>query len=80
MSIEKQKLYNEIDTLPEELACQVIDFIEYLKLAYIDKEAPDSVIIKSKEDLKAKLEKGMEDIKNNRVYSLDEVFAEIDNI
>lgn len=80
MSIEKQKLYNEIDTLPEELARQVIDFIEYLKLAYIDKEAPDSVIIKSKEDLKAKLEKGMEDIKNNRVYSLDEVFAEIDNI
>ena len=80
MSIEKQKLYNEIDTLPEELAHQVIDFIEYLKLAYIDKEAPDSVIIKSKEDLKAKLEKGMEDIKNNRVYSLDEVFAEIDNI
>ena len=48
MSIEKQKLYNEIDTLPEELINQVIDFIEYLKLSHIDKEAPDSVIIKSK--------------------------------
>ena len=80
MSIEKQKLYNEIDTLPEELANQVIDFIEYLKLSYIDKEAPDSVIIKSKKDLKAKLEKGIEDIQNNRVYSLDEVFAKIENI
>ena len=45
-----------------------------------EEKAPDSVIIKSKEDLKAKLEKGMEDIKNNRVYSLDEVFAEIENI
>ena len=31
MSIEKQKLYNEIETLPEELANQVINFIEYLK-------------------------------------------------
>ena len=31
MSIEKQKLYNEIETLPEELASQVIDFIEYLR-------------------------------------------------
>ena len=41
MSIEKQKLYNEIDTLPEELANQVIDFIEYLKLSYIENEAPD---------------------------------------
>ena len=31
MSIEKQELYNEINTLPEELMAQVIDFIEYLK-------------------------------------------------
>lgn len=44
------------------------------------KEVPDSIIIKSKEDLKAKLERGLEDIKNNRVYSLDEVFAEIEKI
>ena len=47
MSIEKQKLYNEIDTLPEELTNQVIDFIEYLKFLHIENEAPDSVIIKS---------------------------------
>ena len=80
MSIEKQKLYNEIDTLPEELAHQVIDFIEYLKISYIDKEPPDSVTIKSKEDLKEKLKKGLDDIKDNKVYSLDEVFAKIENI
>ena len=80
MSIEKQKLYNEIDTLPEELANQVIDFIEYLKFSHIEKEAPESVVIKSKKDLKEKLQKGLDDIKANRVYSLDEVFAKIDNI
>ena len=80
MSIEKQRLYNEIDTLPEELTNQVIDFIEYLKLSHIDKEAPDSVIIKSKKDLKEKLQKGIDDIKANEVYSLDEVFAKIDTI
>ena len=80
MSIEKQKLYNEIDTLPEELTNQVIDFIEYLKLSYIDKEAPDSIIIKSKKDLKEKLQKGLDDIKANKVYSLDEIFSKIDNI
>ena len=34
MSMEKQKLYKEIDTLPEELTNQVINFIEYLKLSY----------------------------------------------
>lgn len=80
MSIEKQKLYNEIETLPEELTNQVINFIEYLKLSYIDTEAPDSVIIKSKKDLKEKLQKGMDDIKANRVYSLNEAFAKMDNI
>ena len=80
MSIEKQKLYNEIQTLPEELTGQVISFIEYLKLSYIDTEAPDSVTIKSKKDMKEKLQKGLDDIKANKVYSLEEAFAKIDNI
>ena len=80
MSIEKQKLYNEIETLPEELTNQVINFIEYLKLSYIDTEAPDSVTIKSKKDLKEKLQKGLEDIKANNLYTLDEVFEKIDTM
>lgn len=80
MSIEKQKLYNEIETLPEELTNQVINFIEYLKISYIDTEAPDSITIKSKKDLKEKLQKGLDDIKENKVYSLDEAFSKIDNM
>ena len=78
MSMEKQKLYKEIDTLPEELTNQVINFIEYLKLSYIESEAPESVEIKS--DLKEKLQKGLDDIKQNRTYSLDEVFQKLDNL
>ncbi|MFQ8989308.1 MAG: hypothetical protein ACLR6T_11620, partial [Intestinibacter sp.] len=66
--------------LPEELTNQVINFIEYLKLSYLDTEAPDSVTIKNKKDLKEKLQKGLDDIKANKVYSLDEVFTKIDNI
>ena len=75
-----KELYNEIETLPEELTNQVINFIEYLKLSYIDTEAPESVSIKSKKDLKEKLQKGLEDIKANKLYSLDEVFTKIENI
>ncbi len=78
MSIEKQKLYNEIETLPEELTNQVINFIEYLKLSYIDTDAPDSVTIKSKKDLKEKLQKGLDDINSNNVYSLDEIFSKME--
>ena len=80
MSIEKQKLYNEIETLPEELTSQVINFIEYLKLSYIDADVPESLEIKSKKDLKEKLQKGLDDIKENKVHSLDETFSKIDNI
>ena len=80
MSTEKQRLYDEIDTLPEELTSQVIDFIEYLKLLHVDKETPDSVVIKSKKDLKEKLQKGLNDIQENKVYSLEEVFTKMDNI
>ena len=80
MSIEKQMLYNEIDELPEELIRQVFNFIEYLKMSYIDSEAPDSIKIKSKKDLKEKLQKGLDDIKENKVYSLDDFFAKIDNV
>lgn len=80
MSIEKQKLYNEIKTLPEELTNQVINFVEYLKLSYADKEAPDSVTIKSKADLKEKLQKGLDSIKANKTYSLEEIFAQIDDM
>ena len=51
--------------MPEELTNQVINFIEYLKLSYIESEAPESVEIKSKSDLKEKLQKGLDDIKQN---------------
>ncbi len=71
MSIEKQKLYNEIETLPEELTSQVVNFIEYLKLSYIEAELPDSVTIKSKNDLKEKLKKVLDDIKAKKLYSID---------
>lgn len=80
MYTKKQELYNEIETLPEELTNQVIDFVEYLKLSYIDVGAPDSIIIKNKKDLKEKLQKGLDDIKADKVYSLEKVFAEIDEI
>lgn len=80
MSIEKQKILNEIETLPDELANQVIDFIEYLKFSHISMEAPDSVVIKSKKDLKEKLKKGLDDIDTGRVYTLDEVFDKLDTI
>ncbi len=80
MSTEKQKLYNVIETLPDELTDQVISYIEYLKLYFLDPGAPESVIIKSKEDLIEKLQKGLEDVEAGRVHSLDETLDKINSI
>lgn len=80
MSIEKQKILNEIETLPEELVKQVIDFIEYLKFSKISIEIPENLKIKSKDDLKNKLQEGIDDIENGRVYSLEETFQKLDTI
>ena len=40
----------------------------------------ESVIIRDKNDLKSKLQQGLDDIKLNKTYSLDEVFKHIDNL
>lgn len=46
------------------MTIQVVNFIEFLKLSYVDGETPESVTIKSKRDLKEKLQKGMKDLEN----------------
>ncbi len=80
MSTEKQKLYDEIKTLPDELIAQVINFMEYLKFSNFDIDGPENLAIKSKSDLKEKLQKGIDDINEGEVYSLNEVFEDLNKI
>ena len=46
----------------------------------LNQDILESIIIKDKEDLKNKLQQGLDDIKLNKTYSLDEVFNHIDNL
>ncbi len=80
MSIEKQELLKSIETLPEELASKVIDYMEYVKFMYITNKAPEELIIKDKKDLMMKLEQGIESTEKGDVYSSEEVFEEVQNI
>ncbi len=80
MSVEKQELLKSIETLPEELALQVLDYIEYLKFNSVINNAPQDLIIKDKEDLKKKLKAGIESTEKGEVYSLEEVFEEVQKI
>jgi len=47
---------------------------------YRDDKASEYVKIKSKKDLKEKLQAGINDIEANKVYSLSEALTKIDNI
>ncbi len=60
MTVKKQEICNIIETLPEELSNKVIDYIEYLKFTSVTNQAPESVIVKDEDDLREKLEKGIE--------------------
>lgn len=46
----------------------------------LNEDILESIMIKDKEDLKNKLQQGLDDIKLNKTYSLDEVFKYIDNL
>lgn len=80
MSTVKQEILQSIETLPEELANQVLDYMEYIKFNYVVNKAPDSVTIKDKNDLIQKIAKGIESTDKGEVYSLEEVFEEVQKI
>lgn len=78
MSIEKQELLKSIETLPEELIVQLLDYMEYLKFTSVINNAPKDLIIKDEKDLREKLEEGLQDIEDGNVCTLDEAFEEIE--
>lgn len=45
-----------------------------------NKSYPDELNIKSKKDLKEKLQKGLDDIKEGRAYTLEETFEMLNNL
>ena len=80
MTAKKQELCNIIETLPDELSIKVLDYIEYVKFTSLLNNVPESVTVKDKKDLRKKLEKGIEDSNNGNVCSIEEAFAEVDEI
>ncbi len=80
MTVKQKRLYDTIESLPEELSNKVIEYIEYLKSSYSLNSAPDDLTIKNDEDLLNKLKKGMEDTDNGKVCTIEEAFEEAKQI
>lgn len=78
MTISQRELVTMIETLPEELSNKVIDYIDYLKFVSLTDIAPEHLIVKSKQDLRKKLEVGIKDSDSGNTFSSEEVFSEID--
>ncbi len=80
MTMKQQELYDVIESLPEELSIKAIDYIEYLKFTYSFIKAPSDLIVKDEKDLLVKLQKGMKDTEEGKVCSVEEAFAEVNEI
>ena len=80
MSIQDKELIKSIENLPEELQNKILEYIEYIKFMYVTDDIPEELVIENKEDLKAKLEEGLEDIKNGNICSMEEAFEEVNSI
>lgn len=80
MTTKQKELYNMIITLPNELINKVTDYIEYLKFSACESRAPYEVIVRDEDDLVSKLEKGIQASESGEVYSVDEVFEDIENM
>ena len=76
MRMKQKELYNVIENLPGELSNKFVDYIEYLKFSYRINIAPDDLF----KDLLNKLKKGMEDIENGKVCTVEEAFEEVKGI
>lgn len=80
MTTKQKEICNIIETLPDELSSKVLDYIEYLKYTVATATAPKELIAQDKKDLKEKLEEGIKDSESGNVYSIDEVFDEVEKI
>jgi hypothetical protein len=71
MTAIKDEAIGYINAMPEEKMISAISFLRKLQ------GAKHPLEITSKKELYKKLDKGMDDIKNGRVYPFDEVMDEI---
>ena len=80
MTAQNQQLYNIIKDLPNELYEKVIDYIEYLKFSQTLNNAPKDLTIKSDKDLLEKLQAGISETDKGNVYSIEDVYKDIQDI
>lgn len=82
MSATKQELYDTIELIPDSIAKELLDYADYLTSKYIENTMPDELVIKDSADLKKKLSKRIEKIESGKakMLTVDEAFAEIDNL
>lgn len=80
MTVRQKELFRTIKALPDELSNKVMDYIEYLKFMTVFENVPENLIVKNEQDLKEKLEVGIKDCENGNVFSIEEVFSELDEL
>ena len=72
-SLEKE-IYDTIETIPEEMLGELLNFADYLATKSYVSKLPDRIIIKDTDDLKEKINTRIDKIKTGKAkfYSVEE--------
>ncbi len=82
MTNTKKELYDTINSLPDSMAIEVLNYADYLATKCFENNLPDRLVIKDINDLKTKLQNRASKVAEGETkeYSVDEAFKEIDKI
>lgn len=74
MQAEKERIIQVIETMPEDKLLATIEAVDDINLNYdpdLD-DVPDDLLIKDKEDFYRFVQRGLDDVKAGRIYTLEE--------
>ena len=74
MSEQQRLLLNETTDMSEIELREVVLFARYIKYRKSNAEMPERLIIKDEEELAQKIQKGLDDVVNDRVHTFEEVY------
>lgn len=78
---EKQKLLmNATFEMTDYQIDEILNFVRFIQFKYDAVPIPERLIVKNEEELAKKIKKGLKDIKNDKVYTFDDMINQTKSI
>ena len=75
MSEEQKMIIDATANMPVNQLREILTYIRYIQYKSMKTDVPERLIVKDEEELAKKLQKGIDDIKNGKVHTFEEVYS-----